>query len=94
MKIEMVLILLTSSFFLLAIILRLIDFSAVKFLNKGIIVENYTVETRTIKKEFLLTKDKLFKSQLCRILIMRRIHDCSIFLCITCLFLFLLFAVF
>ncbi len=90
----MILTLLTTSFFLIAIILRLIDFSAVKFLNKGIVVESYTVKTRTIKKEFLLTKDKMFKSQLCRMLIMRKIHNCSVFLCIACLFLSLLFAVF
>jgi ABC-type microcin C transport system permease subunit YejB len=72
-------------FFIVAVSFRLMDNSALLFLQKEILVDSSNVSLRAIEEQIENSADKKFKRQLKRALLYRKIHRICIILMIACL---------
>ena len=61
-------------FFIIAVSFRLLDNSALLFLQKGIIVNSSYVPKKTIRRHIVSHPDKVFAKKLKRTLIYRKLH--------------------
>ncbi len=71
-------------FFIVAVSFRLMDNSALLFLQKEILVDSSNVSLRAIEEQIENSADKNFRSQLKRALLYRKIHRICIILMIAC----------
>lgn len=72
-------------FFIVAVSFRLMDNSALLFLQKEILVDSSNVSVRAIEEQIEGTNDKKFRNQLKKALLYRKLHRICIFLMIACL---------
>ena len=72
-------------FYIIAVIFRLLDNSAILFLKKEILIDSSNVPLQTIKEQIETSADPLFTAQLKRTLIYRKTHQVFIILMIAAL---------
>lgn len=69
-------------FYIIAVIFRLLDNSALLFLQKEIFVDSSNVPLKTIQEQINTSSDLKFRDQLKRTLVFRKIHQVFIILMI------------
>ncbi len=72
-------------FYIIAVSLRLLDNSALLFLQKDILVESSNVSLSEIEEQLQSSIDYKFKKQLKRALLFRKLHRICIILMVVCI---------
>ncbi len=72
-------------FFIVAVSFRLLDNSALLFLQKEILVDSSNVSARAIKEQIKSSSDKKFKKKLKRALLYKKLHRFFIILMVICI---------
>lgn len=72
-------------FYIVAVSFRLMDNSALLFLQKEILVDSSNVSVRAIEEQIESSSDSRFKRQLKRALLFRKLHRFFIIIMIICL---------
>lgn len=72
-------------FYIIAVSFRLLDNSALLFLQKEILVDSSNVSIKAIEEQIKSSKDPKFQRQLKRALLYRKLHRVFIILMIACI---------
>lgn len=72
-------------FYIIAVSLRLLDNSALLFLQRDILVDSSNVSLREIEEQLRSSIDSKFKKQLKRALLFRKLHKICIILMVICI---------
>ncbi len=72
-------------FYIVAVSFRLLDNSALLFLQKEILVESSNVSREAIENQIISSADYKFKKQLKRALLFRKLHRICIILMLLCI---------
>jgi len=72
-------------FYIIAVSLRLLDNSALLFLQKDILVDSSNVSVKEIEEQLQSTIDSKFRKRLKRALLLKKLHKICIILMVICI---------